>query len=173
MPYDVYIQIGHASFQRLTKPLAALCQMARYYLPGGRDEALRRLWKCWAGERTFKQPIRKADDLVAQVRRRASCFDRHHAGRFAVVGRERRSPSVSNIRPATLSRRLATKSRLTHDESDRTLRMARVVDWPNEILGGRRQSLATMGGRRIRAWADGGPSISSIRSWGALGRGNK
>jgi len=40
-----------------------------------------------------------------------------------------------NIPPRTLSRRLATKSRLTHDESDRTLRMAKVVALANEVLG--------------------------------------
>jgi putative toxin-antitoxin system antitoxin component (TIGR02293 family) len=40
-----------------------------------------------------------------------------------------------NIPSRTLSRRLASKSRLTHDESDRTLRMARVVALANEVLG--------------------------------------
>ena len=35
----------------------------------------------------------------------------------------------------TLSRRLAAKSRLTHDESDRAMRMARVVALAKEILG--------------------------------------
>jgi putative toxin-antitoxin system antitoxin component (TIGR02293 family) len=40
-----------------------------------------------------------------------------------------------NIPARTLSRRLATKSRLTQDESDRTLRMARVVALANEVLG--------------------------------------
>jgi putative toxin-antitoxin system antitoxin component (TIGR02293 family) len=40
-----------------------------------------------------------------------------------------------NIPPRTLSRRLATKSRLTHEESDRTLRMAKVVALANEVLG--------------------------------------
>ena len=40
-----------------------------------------------------------------------------------------------NIPARTLSRRLASKSRLTQDESDRTTRMARVVALANEILG--------------------------------------
>jgi putative toxin-antitoxin system antitoxin component (TIGR02293 family) len=40
-----------------------------------------------------------------------------------------------NIPARTLSRRLATKSRLTQDESDRTLRMAKVVALAHEVLG--------------------------------------
>jgi len=40
-----------------------------------------------------------------------------------------------SIPPRTLSRRLATKSRLTHEESDRTLRMAKVVALAREVLG--------------------------------------
>jgi putative toxin-antitoxin system antitoxin component (TIGR02293 family) len=40
-----------------------------------------------------------------------------------------------NIPPRTLSRRLATNSPLTQDESDRTLRMAHIVALANEVLG--------------------------------------
>jgi len=40
-----------------------------------------------------------------------------------------------NIPSRTLSRRMATKSRLTHDESDRAMRMARVVALAKEVLG--------------------------------------
>jgi putative toxin-antitoxin system antitoxin component (TIGR02293 family) len=86
------------------------------------------------GKRTFKQPIRKADDLVAQVRVGLPASTVNLLAETLSMQRAQVAKCL-NIPARTLSRRLATKSRLTHDESDRTLRMARVVALANEILG--------------------------------------
>jgi putative toxin-antitoxin system antitoxin component (TIGR02293 family) len=86
------------------------------------------------GKRTFKRQIRKADDLVEQVRAGLPAStvimlaDTLNLNKSQVAER-------LNIPSRTLSRRLASKSRLTHDESDRTLRMAKVVALANEVLG--------------------------------------
>lgn len=86
------------------------------------------------GKRTFKRQIRKTDDLVKQVRMGLPAStvimlaDTLNLHKSQVAER-------LNIPPRTLSRRLASKSRLTHDESDRTLRMAKVVALANEVLG--------------------------------------
>jgi putative toxin-antitoxin system antitoxin component (TIGR02293 family) len=86
------------------------------------------------GKQTFKRQIRKADELVKQVRAGLPAStvtllaDTLNLHRSQVAER-------LNIPSRTLSRRLASKSRLTHDESDRTLRMARVVALANEVLG--------------------------------------
>ncbi len=86
------------------------------------------------GRKTFKQPIRKADDLVEQVR---AGLPASTITMLADVLSLRRAQVAKqlNIPSRTLSRRLAAKSLLTHDESDRTLRMARVVALANKILG--------------------------------------
>jgi putative toxin-antitoxin system antitoxin component (TIGR02293 family) len=86
------------------------------------------------GKRTFKQPIRKADDLVAQLRVGLPASTVNLLADALSMQRAQVAKRL-NIPPRTLSRRLATKSRLTQDESDRTLRMARVVALANEILG--------------------------------------
>jgi len=86
------------------------------------------------GERTFKQPIRKADDLVAEVRAGLPASTVTLLADSLSIQRAQVAKRL-NIPARTLSRRLATKSRLTQDESDRTLRMARVVALANEILG--------------------------------------
>ena len=111
------------------------------------------------GKRTFKQPIRKADDLAAQVRlglpastvnllagtlsmqraQVAKCLNIPRNLTVAyILGAVFNAPlvftSMADALPM-LSRRLAMKSRLTHEESDRTLRMARVVALANEVLG--------------------------------------
>jgi putative toxin-antitoxin system antitoxin component (TIGR02293 family) len=86
------------------------------------------------GKRTFKQPIRKADDLVAQVRVGLPASTVNLLADALSMQRAQVAKRL-NIPGRTLSRRLATKSRLTQDESDRTLRMARVVALANEILG--------------------------------------
>jgi putative toxin-antitoxin system antitoxin component (TIGR02293 family) len=86
------------------------------------------------GKKTFKQPIRKSDDLVEQVR--AGLPASTVTMLAAVLSLQRAQVAKRlNIPPRTLSRRLAAKSRLTHDESDRTLRMAKVVALANEVLG--------------------------------------
>jgi putative toxin-antitoxin system antitoxin component (TIGR02293 family) len=86
------------------------------------------------GKRTFKQPVRKADDLVAQVRVGLPASTVNLLAETLSMQRGQVA-KLLNIPARTLSRRLATKSRLTQDESDRTLRMARVVALANEVLG--------------------------------------
>ena len=86
------------------------------------------------GKRTFKQPMRKADDLVAQVRAGLPASTVDMLADVLSLHRTQIAKCL-NIPSRTLSRRLATKSRLTQDESDRTMRMARVVALANEVLG--------------------------------------
>jgi putative toxin-antitoxin system antitoxin component (TIGR02293 family) len=86
------------------------------------------------GKRIFNQPIRKADDLVEQVRAGLPASTVTMLAGVLSLQRAQVAKRL-NIPVRTLSRRLATKSRLTHEESDRTLRMARVVALANEILG--------------------------------------
>ena len=86
------------------------------------------------GKKTFKQPIRKAEDLVAQVRVGLPASTVNLLADSLSMQRGQVARQL-NIPARTLSRRLATKSRLTQDESDRTLRMARVVALANEVLG--------------------------------------
>jgi putative toxin-antitoxin system antitoxin component (TIGR02293 family) len=86
------------------------------------------------GKRTFKQPIRKAEDLVAQVRVGLPASTVNLLADSLSMQRAQVAKQL-NIPARTLSRRLATKSRLTQDESDRTLRMAKVVALANEVLG--------------------------------------
>ena len=86
------------------------------------------------GRKTFKHPVRSMDDLAQQVRfgLPASTVERL-AGTLSL----HRSQVAErlNIPLRTLSRRLAMKSRLTHDESDRAMRMARVVALAKDVLG--------------------------------------
>ena len=86
------------------------------------------------GAKTFKQPIRKADDLVEQVRAGLPASTVTMLAESLSMNRADVAKRL-NIPARTLSRRLAMKSRLTHDESDRTMRMARVVALANEVLG--------------------------------------
>jgi putative toxin-antitoxin system antitoxin component (TIGR02293 family) len=86
------------------------------------------------GKRTFKTPIRKADDLVAQVRAGLPASTVTLLADALSLQRGQVAKCL-NIPARTLSRRLASKSRLTQDESDRTMRMARVVALANEVLG--------------------------------------
>lgn len=86
------------------------------------------------GKRTFKQPVRKADDLVAHVRAGLPASTVTLLAETLSMQRSQVAERL-NIPARTLSRRLAAKSRLTRDESDRTLRMARVVALANEVLG--------------------------------------
>lgn len=86
------------------------------------------------GRKTFKRPVRSTDDLAEQVRSGLPAST--VALLAAALSLERAQVAERlNIPQRTLSRRLATKSRLTHDESDRTLRMARVVALAKEVLG--------------------------------------
>jgi putative toxin-antitoxin system antitoxin component (TIGR02293 family) len=86
------------------------------------------------GKKTFKQPIRKSDDLVEQVRAGLPASTVSMLADSLSLQRAQVAKCL-NIPPRTLSRRLATKSRLTQDESDRTLRMAHIVALANEVLG--------------------------------------
>jgi putative toxin-antitoxin system antitoxin component (TIGR02293 family) len=86
------------------------------------------------GLKTFAHPIQKSDDLVAQVRAGLPAATVTMLADSLSIKRDQVARRL-NIPPRTLSRRLATKSRLTHDESDRTLRMAKVVALANEVLG--------------------------------------
>jgi putative toxin-antitoxin system antitoxin component (TIGR02293 family) len=86
------------------------------------------------GKRTFKRPIRKAEDLVERVRAGLPASTVNLLADTLSMRRAQVAKRL-NIPARTLSRRLATKSRLTQDESDRTLRMARVVALANEVLG--------------------------------------
>src|SRR5580693_4194668 len=86
------------------------------------------------GNRTFRRPVRKADELVKQVRAGLPASTVTEIAEALGLQRAHVAQRL-NIPTRTLSRRLATKSRLTHDESDRTLRMAKVVALANEILG--------------------------------------
>lgn len=86
------------------------------------------------GRKTFKQPVRKLDDVVEQVRAGLPASTvLELAGALSLQKAE--VARCLGIPPRTLSRRLAAKSRLTHEESDRTLRMAHVVALANEVLG--------------------------------------
>lgn len=86
------------------------------------------------GSKTFRRRVRTSDDLAQQVRSGlpASTIDLL-AGTLS-LHRTQVAERLS-IPARTLSRRLATHSRLTHEESDRTLRMARVVALARDILG--------------------------------------
>lgn len=86
------------------------------------------------GKKTFTRPIRKADDLVAHVRAGLPASTVTLLADTLSLQRAQVAKRL-NIPSRTLSRRLATKSRLTQDESDRTLRMATVVAMANEVLG--------------------------------------
>lgn len=86
------------------------------------------------GAGIFAQPVLNVDDLVAEVRAGfpATTVD-VLAGKLSM--HRTQVAERLNIPARTLSRRLATQSRLTHDESDRALRMARVMALAREILG--------------------------------------
>jgi len=86
------------------------------------------------GKRSFKTQIRKTDDLVKQVRAGLPASTVTMLADTLNLHRSKVAERL-NIPSRTLSRRLASKSRLTHDESDRALRMARVVALAREILG--------------------------------------
>src|ERR1035437_3751850 len=86
------------------------------------------------GSRTFQRPVRKTEDLVAQVRIGLPASTVNLLADALSLHRTQIAKCL-NIPARTLSRRLAAKSRLTQDESDRTLRMARVVALANEVLG--------------------------------------
>jgi len=120
------------------------------------------------GKKTFKRPVRSTDDLAQQVRfgLPASTVERL-AGTLSL----HRSQVAErlNIPSRTLSRRLAAKSRLTHDESDRAMRMARVVALAKEVLGSDEKASHWMsnpnralGGKRPFDQLDTEPGVRSV-----------
>jgi len=120
------------------------------------------------GRKTFKGPVRSTDDLAQQVRfgLPASTVDL-----LAVTLSLHRSQVAErlNIPSRTLSRRLAAKSRLTHDESDRAMRMARVVALAKEVLGSEEKASHWMsnpnralGGKRPFDQLDTEPGVRSV-----------
>jgi putative toxin-antitoxin system antitoxin component (TIGR02293 family) len=86
------------------------------------------------GKKTFKQPVKSTDDLARQVRSGLPASTVTLLAATMAVERAQVAKRL-NIPSRTLSRRLKMKSRLTHDESDRTLRMASVVALAREVLG--------------------------------------
>ena len=120
------------------------------------------------GRKTFKRPVRSTDDLAQQVRfgLPASTVDLL-AGTLSL--HRAQVAERLNIPSRTLSRRMAAKSRLTHDESDRTLRMARVVALAKEVLGSDDKAARWMsnpnralGGKRPFDQLDTEPGVRSV-----------
>lgn len=120
------------------------------------------------GKKTFKSPVRSVDDLALQVRSGlpASTVELL-AGTLSL--RRTQVADRLNIPSRTLSRRLKMKSRLTHDESDRTLRMARVVALAKEVLGSDEKASRwlsnpnrALGGKRPFDQLDTEPGVRSV-----------
>jgi putative toxin-antitoxin system antitoxin component (TIGR02293 family) len=120
------------------------------------------------GRKTFKRPVKSTDDLAQQVRSGLPAST--VAVLAAALSLERAQVAERLKIPArTLSRRLKTKSRLTHDESDRTLRMARVVALAKEVLGTDEKASRWMnnpnralGGKRPFDELDTEPGVRSV-----------
>jgi putative toxin-antitoxin system antitoxin component (TIGR02293 family) len=86
------------------------------------------------GHSTFPNPVRTAAELAEHVRSGLPASTVTLLAARLSLQRTQVAERLS-IPPRTLSRRLASKSRLTHEESDRTLRMARVLALAREVLG--------------------------------------
>ncbi len=86
------------------------------------------------GRRTFRRPIHNTEDLREQVRAGLPASTVTLLAQKLAMPRTQVAERLS-IPPRTLSRRLSAHARLTHEESDRTLRMARVVALAKEVLG--------------------------------------
>ena len=86
------------------------------------------------GAGIFPRPMLRTDDLVAEVRAGFPASTVTMLAEGLSMQRVQVAERLS-IPSRTLSRRLAQKSRLTQEESDRTLRMAGVVALAREILG--------------------------------------
>jgi len=86
------------------------------------------------GNSIFPQPILNANDLVEQVRAGLPASTVTVLAEKLSMHRSQVAARL-NIPARTLSRRMASSQRLTHDESDRAMRMARVVALARDILG--------------------------------------
>jgi len=120
------------------------------------------------GRKTFKRPVRSTDDLAEQVRFGLPASTVELLAGSLSLHRTQVAARL-NIPSRTLSRRLAAKSRLTHDESDRTLRMARVVALAKEVLGSEEKVSRWMsnpnralGGRKPFDQLDTEPGVRSV-----------
>jgi len=120
------------------------------------------------GRKTFKRAVKSTDDLARQVR---TGLPASTVALLAVTLAVEKAQVAKrlNIPSRTLSRRLATKSRLTHDESDRTLRMARVVALARGVLGSDEKASHWMsnpnralGGRKPFDELDTEPGVRSV-----------
>jgi len=120
------------------------------------------------GRKTFTRPVRNTDDLAEEVRSGLPASTVELLAGTLALQRSQVAERL-NIPSRTLSRRLAAKSRLTHDESDRTLRMARVVALAKEVLGSDEKASRWMnnpnralGGRRPFDQLDTEPGVRSV-----------
>jgi putative toxin-antitoxin system antitoxin component (TIGR02293 family) len=120
------------------------------------------------GRKIFKRAVRSSDDLAQLVRSGLPASTVALLAATLAVERARMAERL-NIPSRTLSRRLATRSRLTHDESDRTLRMARVVALAREVLGSDEKASRWMsnpnralGGRKPFDELDTEPGVRSV-----------
>ena len=86
------------------------------------------------GKTTFKRAVNTNDDLIAQVRVGLPASTGPLLAQTLSLPRVQVAERL-NIPSPTLSRRLSSKARLTHEESDRTLRMARIIALAKEVLG--------------------------------------
>ena len=96
------------------------------------------------GSKAFRRRIRTTDELASQVRSGLPASTVATLAEALSLHRTQVAERLS-IPPRTLSRRLASRSRLTHEESDRTLRMARVVALAKEILGSEEKASRWLG----------------------------
>jgi putative toxin-antitoxin system antitoxin component (TIGR02293 family) len=120
------------------------------------------------GRKTFKRAVRSTDDLAQLVRSGLPASTVALLAATLAVERAQMAERL-NIPSRTLSRRLKMKSRLTHDESDRTLRMARVVALAREVLGSDEKASHWMsnpnralGGRKPFDELDTEPGVRSV-----------
>jgi putative toxin-antitoxin system antitoxin component (TIGR02293 family) len=120
------------------------------------------------GRKTFKRAVKNTDDLAQLVRSGLPASTVALLAATLAVERAQMAERL-NIPSRTLSRRLKLKSRLTHDESDRTLRMARVVALAQEVLGSDEKASHWMsnpnralGGRRPFDQLDTEPGVRSV-----------
>jgi putative toxin-antitoxin system antitoxin component (TIGR02293 family) len=120
------------------------------------------------GKKTFKRPVRSTDDLAKQVRFGLPASTVELLAGTLSLHRSQVAERL-NIPSRTLSRRMATKSRLTHDESDRTMRMARVVALAKEVLGSDEKASQWMsnpnralGGKKPFDQLDTEPGVRSV-----------
>jgi putative toxin-antitoxin system antitoxin component (TIGR02293 family) len=120
------------------------------------------------GRKTFRRPIHNAEELSEQVRSGLPASTVSLLAQKLALHRTQVAERLS-IPARTLSRRLSTHARLTHEESDRTLRMARVVALAKEVLGSEEKASRWMstpnralGGRRPFDQLDTDPGVRSV-----------